>query len=124
MAIKCSKCGKWCKSKFELKHHEAKTCRRLTCSDCNWKFDNFRELSRHLKNQKKTWCDDCQHMTCNSMQWTQHMNSHKKVPEHVKIRDLSQLIHPRTGYEDYNGYQKLLKEKASDIRDKETENLY
>ena len=58
------------------------------------------------------------------MQWTQHTNSHRKVPESLKICELSQFIHPRTGYEDYNEYQNLLREKVSDIRDKETESLY
>lgn len=120
---KCEVFDKVCKNKHELLYHEKRSCKSLKCSDCNTKFKRRRDLERHRKNQKKTWCDDCQHMACNSMQWTQHMNSHKKVPEYLKICNLSQFIHPRTGYEDY-GYQKLQREKASEIRDKETESLY
>ena len=123
-AHKCDICNKVCKSKFELLYHQKKFCKLLKCPDCGWKFKNRTDLNRHLKSQKKVWCDDCQQTLCNSMQWTQHMNSHKKVPEYLNICGLNQLIHARTGYENYNGYQKLLLEKVSDIRNKETTSLY
>ena len=58
------------------------------------------------------------------MQWTQHMNTHKEVPDHLNIHDLSQVIQPRTGYEHYQGYQKLLAKIDSKIRDRETEGIY
>ena len=113
-----------CKNKFELHPHQIKSCKLYKCSDCGWKFKNRTELNRHLKFQKQIWCDDCQQTSCNSMQWTQHINSHKKVPDYLNICGLNQLIQARTGYENYDGYQKILLEKASDIRNKETKSLY
>ena len=50
------------------------------------------------------------------MQLTQHLNTHKEVPD--KVFDLNQLIHGKTGYEDYEGYKHLLHEKAAEIRDR------
>ena len=124
-AYTCGTCGKKCKSKREFQFHtRTRSCKNLKCSDCGTLFNKQRDLNRHLKNRKKTWCDDCQITTCNHMQWNQHMNSHKEVPESFPIHRLSQLIQPRTGYEDYEGYQELLIKKDGEIRNKETEGIY
>ena len=124
LKLKCIKCSKIYKSKQQLNYHQQRNCRIIKCTDCNTIFPRQRELEKHKKKRKKTWCEDCQIMTCNHMQWNQHINSHQKVPEFMKVHDLNQIVYPRTGYENYPGFQKLLKEKASDINNKETSSLY
>ena len=108
--FKCLTCWKNFENNFELLAHEKKRCKNKVCKDCKSVFHQVRDLERHQRSKKKIVCTCCQKTFCSNEHHQQHLRTAYK--DDNKIVDLKQKIHPASGYESNDGFQKLVEEKG------------
>ena len=116
----CDNCKKEFGNAFQLVSHQFKECKRKTCNNCNTEFNQRRDLLRHEKNRKDITCDHCFHTFCTTEHFQQHLRSIRESTVHNTDVDMNRRINPHSGYEQEEGYQAIVKEKASEISDRET----
>ena len=115
----CENCDKGFSNKFELMSHKFKECKVKTCKNCNTKFHQRRDLLRHEQNRKDISCDHCYRKFCNTEHFHQHLRSIREAAVYNDV-DMNRRINPPSGYEEEEGYQAIVKQKASEINDRET----
>ena len=123
MSNKCRKCNKDFQSPVELLQHRMKHCKSKVCSDCGANFSQVRNLNNHLKNRKLIQCDHCGGKFCNNDHFQRHQRTIQKVMIN-SIPDLDQRIYPISGYEEEDGYQRVLTKKKNEIQDHRDKHLH
>ena len=90
-----------------------RTGRGYVCKTCGSRFKYLSWLANH-RNYGKT-CNHCGKYFCNRMFYDRHQRS---IGDGVGWEgvDLNQAIQPRTGYEQELGFERILEEKRSEIR--------
>ena len=115
----CENCDKEFSNKFELMSHKFKECKIKTCRNCKTKFNKRRDLLRHEKNRKDISCDHCYRKFCSTEHFQQHLRSIREAVVYNDV-DMNRRINPPSGYEEEECYQEIVKQKASEINDRET----
>ena len=121
MEFECKTCHKVCQNAFDFIRHSKRKCKSTKCRDCNTVFKSRRALRTHTKKRKKIECVNCFRTLCNEDHFQRHLRTYEKRKQ---TANLKQQISPRSGYEEYPGYKKLLKEKENDIQDYDNETLH
>ncbi len=116
MANQCEVCNSSFDSPFKLAAHSMKKCKSKTCNECGAKFKQNRDLQRHIKNRKDIDCTHCSRTFCSHQHFNQHLRTINEEENNADT-SLDQPVQPQTGYEDYEGYKKLVKKKSYDIND-------
>ena len=117
----CLNCKKVFINQFKLIAHERQKCMNKSCDNCNSTFHRTRDFVRHLKQRKNISCDHCPRIFCSNDHFQQHLRT---ISTKNNVPDLDQHIYAATGYENYKGYQDLVKEKSNDINDYDKVSVY
>ena len=124
----CNSCKKAFDRNERLQKHIIRGCSsRRECGICGRKFKIVKYLENHEKNAKPTACDICDKIFCHVSEMERHRRtSHIGMVSggNIENDNLNQIIYPRTGFEEEEGYKEQVKTHWNKIRDSKEERTF
>ena len=123
MSNKCRKCNKDFNSPVELLQHRLKHCKPRTCSNCGSTIATPQSLDYHFKNRKLIQSNHCVGKFCNNDHFHRYQRTIQQAVNR-SVPDLNHQIYPVSGYEEKDGWQRILTKKNNEIEDRRDKHLH